>query len=73
MRTAMAGPHGMASPGDVVEVDERVAEELVTGGYAVAVALPGRGEAPQRPLVEAAVAPAALETAEVVRPRRRPR
>jgi len=40
MITAMAGPGGNASPGQVIDVDDQTARLLTEGGYAVYVDAP---------------------------------
>jgi len=35
--TTMAGPEGCFVPGQVIDVDEKKAKELISGGYAEAV------------------------------------
>ncbi len=34
MRTTMAGPSGMAQPGDTIDVAQSVAYDLIEGGFA---------------------------------------
>ena len=45
MNTRMAGPHGNAEPGQIIEVDAAVAADLIAGGFAEEVAGPAIEEA----------------------------
>lgn len=44
MITTLAGPQGCAWPGDVIDVSEKEAEQMVRGGYANLVDPPGGGK-----------------------------
>jgi hypothetical protein len=46
VNTTMAGPFGSASPGDIIDVPEPIADGLITGGYAVRVDEAPKAEVP---------------------------
>lgn len=63
LKTAMAGPRGCFNPGDVIEVDKAVGQQLIAGGSAEkadasAAAHPNPIETAMAEPKEAAVAPA---------------
>ena len=54
LKTRMAGPGGCYEPGQVIAVNEGLASDLISGGYAVLISKP---EPEPRIIEEAVVAP----------------